>query len=558
LEFLNTTIGARLTYNSRHFKDKEAVVYSDLGIRWNWQELNRQVKKVAKGLLALGVGKETHVAIWATNVPEWLLVQFAAAKIGAVLVTINPEWKQEEMRYALEQSDTEILVMIKGFQKPSAQTIYHYDYVTIINDLCPEISHCDALEPLQLKALPQLHRIIVIDQESSPGMVSWQHLLALGRDISETTLEVSETELSPHDTAMIQYTSGTTGFPKGTMLSHNNILNNARAAAEHMRLTCDDRLCGPVPYYHCFGSILVNLCSLVTGAAMVVPASNFDALKTLQAIERERCTAIHGVPTMFLMELDVLDLHKFDLRTLRTGIIAGAPVDKELMEAITQKMGANEMTIGYGLTEASPITHQTDPHDSIEKRIHSVGKPIVHTQSKIVDLNTFEMVEIGQVGEIWVKGYHVMQGYYNKPEETQKAIKDGWLRTGDLAKTDEDGYYYIVGRLKELIIVGGHNVYPAEVEQLLHSLLADKVEMLQVIGVPHPTLQEVVALVVKCHPGFSLSIDEVKERCSGKMEWPKIPRYLHLVKDFAPFMTVTGKIQKFKIKQYLTQKLQLG
>lgn len=557
MDFLNTTIGQRLTYNAKHFQSQEAVVYCESEIRWSWDQINQRANCLAKGLLTVGAKKGTHIAIWATNIPEWLLTQMAAAKIGAILVTINPEWKRAELQYALEQSDAEILIMIKGFKKPSKRTTYHYDYLAILNELCPDLSQSNSQEPLQLNALAQLRRIVVVAEEPFPGMLAWPQVMLLGQKVSDLSLKEASEEIDPHDTAMIQYTSGTTGFPKGTMLTHYNILNNAQEAAAHMRLNETDRLCGPVPYYHCFGSILVNLCALVTGATMVIPSEHFSAHKTLQAIQNENCTVLHGVPTMFIEELEDEDFESFDLHTLRTGIIAGAPVDRELMEAITLKMGAEKMTIGYGLTEASPITHQTDPHDSLKKRISTVGKPITQTESKIVDLNTLEKLKTNQVGEIWVKGYHVMQGYYKKPEETQEAIVDGWLRTGDLGKMDKEGYYHIVGRLKELIIVGGHNVYPAEVEQALHTLLADKVEMLQIVGIPDPKLQEVVGLMVKCLPGELLTLAEVKRRCKDKMEWPKIPRFMKVTDDFSPFLTVTGKIQKFKIKEYLIKELRI-
>ena len=558
MDYIKTTIGGQLRHNADQYSDEPAVVYCESQTRWSWAQLDNMVEEVALGLIAIGAKKGTHIAIWGTNVPEWLLTQFAAARIGAILVTINPEWKGSELQYALDQSDSNILVMIEGFQKQSKSKTYHYDYLAIVNDLCPELETSNSQKPLQIKSLPQLRHIVVVNEKQMPGKISWLEMLKLGTTFPIDSLSKKEKEIVAQDTAMIQYTSGTTGFPKGTMLTHFNILNNAKAAASFMQLTAHDRLCGPVPYYHCFGSILVNLCCLVTGATMVIPAQHFNAHMTLESIQNEKCTALHGVPTMFIEQLEDQDFTLFDLSSLRTGIIAGAPVEMELMEAIAHKMGARNMTIGYGLTEASPITHQTHPEDPWEKRAMTVGKPTPETDSKIVDVNSLEELAVGQVGEIWVKGYHVMKGYYNKPEETEKAIVDGWLRTGDLGKVDEEGYYHIVGRLKELILVGGHNVYPAEVEQALHTLLADKIEMLQVVGVPHPKLQEVVAMVVKCQPGVQLTLEEVRLACEGKMEWPKIPRHLSMVKDFSPFMTVTGKIQKFKITEFLIKELQLS
>ena len=557
MKLLTTTIGAQLTRNAAQFKDREAVVYCESGERWTWQELNARANAVAKGFVALGATKGTHIAMWGTNVPEWLLTQMAAAKIGAVIVTINPEWKSEELHFALKQSDAEILCMIKGFTKHSARSDYYYDYLAILQSICPDLMLADASHPLMLQALPKLRHIVVVSETPEPGMHPWHELLELGAGISDDTISTLEDATSAQDTAMIQYTSGTTGFPKGTMLSHHNTYNDARAAMSNMDVTEADRLCGPVPYYHCFGSILINLGCLITGATMVIPAQHFNARRTLEAIEKEKCTVIYGVPTMFIAELEDPAFDQFDLSSLRTGIAAGAPVDNELMQNITLRMGARGMTIAYGLTETSPVTHQTMPDDPWEKRISTVGRPIEHTEAKIVDPNTLAELDDDEVGEIWVKGYNVMQGYYKNEEETEKTIIDGWLRSGDLGRRDKEGFYAIVGRLKEMIIVGGHNVYPAEVEQTLHTLLDDKVEILQVVGMPHPKLQEVVGLVVKCHPGIHLTLEEVKARCADRMEWPKIPRFFYEIDDFSPFMTVSGKIKKHKVRAFLLEQNEL-
>ena len=547
MKLLQTTIGALLGRNAHEFNGYMAAIFCDNNVRWTWKELNEEVNKVAKGFLALGVRKGDHVAIWATNVPEWLLTELAVARIGAVLVTINPEWKHKELEYAIRQSDANVLVMIPGFEKISRSKSFTYDYTAMMRDLCPA---------LPSERFPELRKIVMTDVDAPAGMTSWASMLQLGRNVSDAELVFHAGAVKPEDTALIQYTSGTTGFPKGAMLSHFNVINNAFAAAAHQRLGLDDLICGPVPFYHCFGSILLVLGSLVSGAAVVIPSPLFDAHRVLEAIQQERCTVLYGVPTMFITELEDLDFEAFNLRSLRTGIMAGAPVDKELYEAVTQKMGAREMTIAYGLTEASPVTHQTNIFDPVEKRITTVGKPIEYTDSRIVDPATLETLPPGKVGEIWVKGFHVMQGYYKKPEETAKAIvEDGWLRTGDLGTVDENGFYRIVGRLKELIIVGGHNVYPAEVEQSLHSLLDDKVEIVQVVGVPHPKLQEVVGLAVKCLSGKTLTLHEVQERCEGKLEWAKVPRQLLILDDFSKAMTVTGKIQKFKLVKMFQEEL---
>jgi fatty-acyl-CoA synthase len=547
MKLSHTTIGALLERNAKEFKGYAAVVFCENNVRWTWEQLYEEVYKTAKGLIALGVRKGDHVAIWATNVPEWLLTELAVARIGAVLITINPEWKHKELEYAIKQSDTNLLVMIPGFEKTGRSKSFYYDYIRMMKELCPA---------LPCERFPELRKIVVTGVDAPDGMLSWADMLKLGRNVSDAELVYEAEAVQPEDTALIQYTSGTTGFPKGAMLTHFNVVNNAFAAAAHQRLGLDDLMCGPVPFYHCFGSILFVLGSVVSGAAMVIPSSLYDGHKTLEAIHKERCTVLYGVPTMFITALEDLDFEKYDLHSLRTGIMAGAPVGKELFEAVTNKMGAREMTIAYGLTEASPVTHQTNILDPVEKRITTVGKPVEHTEARIVDTATFETLPPGQVGEIWVKGFHVMQGYYKRPEETAKTIvRDGWLRTGDLGIVDDRGFYRIVGRLKELIIVGGHNVYPAEVEQSIHSLLEDKVEIVQVVGVPHPKLQEVVGLAVKCLPGQMLSLHEVQERCEGKLEWAKIPRHLLILDDFSRAMTVTGKIQKFKLAKMFVEEV---
>lgn len=547
MELKHITIGAQLRQNARRLPEGEAAVFTDAQTRYTWNSLNAEVDRMAKGLMALGVRHGDHVAIWGTNVPVWLLTQLAVARIGAVLVTINPEWRQQELQYALSQSDTRVLVMIPGWEKTIKNKTIRYDYLAMIQEVCPALPCAEHFPELQ-------HVVVAGKAPAAAGFLTLEDCLHRGASVSDAALHAAEAEVAPEDVVLLQYTSGTTGFPKGAMLTHFNVINNAYAAADHMGVHEDDRICGPVPFYHCFGSILFVLGAMVSGAAMVVPAPMFNAHKTLEAVESEKCTALYGVPTMFIAEMEEIDFDAFNLRSLRTGIMAGAPVDKQLYESVTQRMGAREMTIAYGLTEASPVTHQTWIVDPVEKRITTVGRPVEHTQARIVDPGTFKTLGAGEVGEIWVKGWHVMKGYYKKPDETAKAIvEDGWLRSGDLGVMDENGYYRIVGRLKEMFIVGGHNVYPAEVEQALHTLLDDKVDMLQVVGVPHPKLQEVAALVVKLQPGKYLTLEEVQQRCDGNLEWPKIPRYLKVLDDFSVAMTVTGKIQKFKLSELLKQ-----
>lgn len=541
MRLLHTSIGEQLTLNASRRPAGLAAVFIAEGQRFTWHELDAAVSRFAAGLHAAGVRQGMSVAIWGTNTPLWLLTQLAVARLGAVLVTINPEWKAQELAYALKQSDTEVLVMQSGWEKKVHDKVIRYDYMAMIQQLCPALPAAD---------FPALNQIIV-----DAGGTAAEGYLSLS-DLLRNTDSPPEVAVNPQEVAMLQYTSGTTGFPKGALLTHHNVLNNALAAANHMGIQADDRICGPVPFYHCFGSILFVLGALVSGAAMIVPAPVFQAHKTLEAIQQERCTALYGVPTMFITEMGEADFDTFDLSSLRTGIMAGAPVDKELFEAVTRRMGAGGMTIAYGLTEASPVTHQTWVDDPLEKRITTVGKPLEHTRSRIVEPGTGKTLGVGEVGEIWVKGWHVMKGYYNKPEETAKAIVDnGWLRTGDLGVVDDQGYYRIVGRLKEMFIVGGHNVYPAEVEQALHSLLEAEADLLQIVGIPHPTLQEVAALVIRFKPGKMLSLQQIQERCAGKLEWPKIPRHMKVLDDFSVAMTVTGKIQKFKLVDMFRESL---
>lgn len=541
MRLLHTSIGEQLTLNASRRPAGLAAVFIAEGQRFTWHELDAAVSRFAAGLHAAGVRQGMSVAIWGTNTPLWLLTQLAVARLGAVLVTINPEWKAQELAYALKQSDTEVLVMQSGWEKKVHDKVIRYDYMAMIQQLCPALPAAD---------FPALKQIIV-----DAGGTAAEGYLSLS-DLLRNTDSPPEVAVNPQEVAMLQYTSGTTGFPKGALLTHHNVLNNALAAANHMGIQADDRICGPVPFYHCFGSILFVLGALVSGAAMIVPAPVFQAHKTLEAIQQERCTALYGVPTMFITEMGEADFDTFDLSSLRTGIMAGAPVDKELFEAVTRRMGAGGMTIAYGLTEASPVTHQTWVDDPLEKRITTVGKPLEHTRSRIVEPGTGKTLGVGEVGEIWVKGWHVMKGYYNKPEETAKAIVDnGWLRTGDLGVVDDQGYYRIVGRLKEMFIVGGHNVYPAEVEQALHSLLEAEADLLQIVGIPHPTLQEVAALVIRFKPGKMLSLQQIQERCAGKLEWPKIPRHMKVLDDFSVAMTVTGKIQKFKLVDMFRESL---
>lgn len=559
MSLINRTIGNLLEENALQYPNHEAVVYVDENIRYTWSELKNLVDQAAKAFIGLGVKRGEHIAVWGTNKPEWLITQFAAARIGAALVTVNPEWKASEVDYAVKQSDSKVLVMIEGFEKKSGDKLHRYDYLKILTEACPEMINSDSTN-LNLTKFPALKNVVLITHNKNPypWTLRWKDFVKLGDVVDATTFSKVKNSVDPQDVCLIQYTSGTTGFPKGAMLTHYNVVNNGRDGAKNMELTHPDRVCIPVPYYHCFGTVLGNLVCLTAGATMVVPTEHFNAHKTLIAVDKEKCTALHGVPSMFINELHDPEFSKFNLKTLRTGIMAGAPCPIELMEDVVHKMGAKKITIVYGLTEASPITHQTRSDDSIERRVSTVGKPLDDVQAKIVDPITERELGIGEVGEIWVKGYNVMKGYYKKPEETQKAIvKDGWLRTGDLGTKDKEDYYKIVGRYKDMVIIGGHNVYPAEVEQTLLSLFEDEIMEIHVVGVPHKVLQEVLAAVIKLKPGKTLTHDDIKKRCDGRVEWSKIPRYVKFVDNFAMAMTVTGKIQKFKLKDLLIKELGL-
>lgn len=561
---LRATIGELLDRNAELYPNQDAAVFWEQNLRYTWFELKKAVDEAAKGFLKLGIKKGDHIAIWATNVREWLITQFAAAKIGAVLVTINPEFKSTgQLGYALKQSDSQTLVLMESFRKISSSgKVYDYDYPGLFKKLCPEIASSEPGK-LNAKEVPELKNVILISEDPQSGMFRWQDILKMAEAYSyeegEHLLKDRQNSVKPEDTVVIQYTSGTTGYPKGVMLSHFNVVNNAFHGAANMLLTCKDKICGPVPFYHCFGSILLNLCCLVAGATIVIPSQHFDAKKTLEAIEKEKCTGLHGVPTMFIAELAEPGFEKFDLSSLRTGIMAGAPCPIELMKDVVNKMGAKQITIVYGLTEASPITHQTRSDDLIERRVSTVGKPIEGVEAKIVDPKTFKELPIDEVGEIWVRGYNVMSGYYKKQEETAKTIVEGgWLRTGDLGKKDSEGYYKITGRLKDMLIVGGHNVYPAEVEKALREMFEGFFEEIQVIGIPHDKFGEVGAVWIKLKPGKILTAGEITKRCNNELEWPQVPRYFKFIEEIPlEAMTATGKIQKFKLRELLIKELGL-
>jgi len=539
------TIGQALRTTAQRHSERDAFVFCNPPARLTWAEFDAAVDRVGRGLLALGFSPGDHFGVWATNVPEWVLLQFATARIGVVLVNINPAYRTGELKYALRQSDVRGLALVDAFRTSN--------YFGMLNESCPELA---ATTPgaLHSETFPKLQWVVSLRGDTPPGALSWDELLARAEDVSQDRLEEVAAGLSPHDAINIQYTSGTTGRPKGAMLSHRNILLNAFYAGECQRLGHTDRICLPVPLYHCFGCVLGTLCCVVHGSAMVFPAECFQPDATLAAIEQERCTALYGVPTMFIAELEHEDYPRRDLSSLRTGIMAGAPCPIELMKRITQEMGAREITIGYGQTEASPLITQTRTDDPIELRVGTVGRPIPGFEAKIVDVETGEDLGDRRQGEFCGRGHGVMIGYYNMPDKTAEAIDaEWWLHTGDLALREPNGYYRITGRLHDMIIRGGENIYPREIEERLYEHPA--VMDVQVVGVPDRRLGEEVLAWVKLKSGCHATEDELREFCRQSLAHFKAPRYWKFVDSFPT--TVTGKIQKFKIREQAIEELDL-
>jgi fatty-acyl-CoA synthase len=538
-------IGQTLDAAADRYPHQDALAVKHENRRFTYRQLMEEVEQAARGFLSLGIKKGDRIGMWSTNSSQWVITQFATAKIGAILVNINPLNRAFELKHVLRQSECQTLLLIGGFRDAS--------YVSILREVCPEIDFCSPGN-LRSEHLPDLRAIIFIGGLLPQGMFSWEDLLQRGQAISPDELRQRESELEFDDPINIQYTSGTTGLPKGAMLSHHNIVNNAQFIADALHLSHRDRLCIPVPFYHCFGMVLSNMACVVTGATMVIPAPYFDAELTLRAVQEEKCTALHGVPTMFIAELGHPKFGDFDLSSLRTGIMSGSPCPVEVMRRVVREMNCRELTIAYGLTEASPVITQTTTEDPIEIRVTTVGKALPHTEVKVIEPLTGKTVPRGVRGELCTRGYLVMKGYYKNPEATHKLIdSDGWLHTGDLAVLDERGYFNIAGRAKDMIIRGGENIYPREIEEFLFS--CPSILDVQIVGVPDLKYGEAVAAWMKLKPGATLTLDDLKQFCKGKIAEYKIPRYLKITNDFP--MTVSGKIQKFKMRQISIQEFGL-
>ena len=547
----NSTIGDMLDRQAERFAERDALVNVETGERYTYAEFRDAVERVARGLMALGIRRGHHVGIWATNYSEWVLTQFATAKIGAVMVNVNPAYRTHELAYVLEQSEANALILIGRFRNS--------DYAGMVNEVVPELKDSNPGE-LHSPRFPYLRNVIFIPPHDDPGaatpggMLAWESMVAQHTEVSPEQLAARQSECRPDDPINIQYTSGTTGNPKGAMLTHHNLVSNGLYVGDAIELTENDRLCVPVPFYHCFGCVMGNIGCITHGAAIIIASEHFDPLKTLQALERERCTALYGVPTMFIAQLDHPDFDSFDVSSLRTGIMAGSPCPIEVMRQVIDRMGAHQMTIAYGQTEHSPVITQTLVSDSIERRVSTVGAVLPGVEARIVDPESGEILGPGIQGELQARSSMVMRGYYNMPEATAAAIDgEGWLHTGDLAEVDEDGYYKITGRLKDMIIRGGENVYPREIEEFLYT--HPKISDVQVIGVPDERFGEEVMAWVMLRPGETADADEIREFCRGRIAHFKVPRYVKVTEEFP--MTVTGKIQKFRMREMAVEELGL-
>ncbi|MBF0111948.1 MAG: AMP-binding protein [Desulfamplus sp.] len=538
-----TTIGELVDIVAEQFGKSKALEYHSLGINYNYSQFKDVCNSVAKGLMALGIKRGDNIAIWANNVPEWVLTQFGSGKMGAVLVTVNTNYRSFELEYLMKQSESTTLLMIGGVRTPN-------EYLEVVNEVCPELPDS---EPGKLKSekLPMLKNVIFMGDGKPAGMFNWNDIIEMGKSISDEALAERQKSLEPDDVINMQYTSGTTGFPKGVMLTHTNLIGNAKSLGECMQLSSVDTMCIPVPFFHCFGCVLGTLTCVVSASAMA-PVVAFKPEDVLETVEVSKCTALHGVPTMFIAELEAMKKKSYDTSTLRTGIMAGSPCPIEVMKQVVGVMGAKEMCITYGQTEASPGITMTRTTDSLELRVSTVGKALPNVEVKIVDPGTNKPVESGVQGELCTRGYHVMKGYYKNPEGTRQAIdSDGWLHTGDLAVMDSNGYCKITGRIKDMIIRGGENIYPREIEEFLYT--NSNIKDVQVVGIPSIKYGEEVAAFIQLKDGEKSTEEEMRAFCKDKIAFHKIPAFFFFVNDYPT--TASGKIQKYKLRQKATTDL---
>ena len=540
-QLMNITVGDMLNNIAKKYPTKLAVKYIEVNYSRTYYEFNKEVDKFAKGLLGMGIQKGDHVAIWATNYPEWLILFFATARIGAVLVTVNTNYKEAELEYLLSNSDSKALFICDG--------IKDIDCEKIIYSVCPELKTSKPGE-LHNERLPFLRYVVSLDNWYD-GMYNWSQIPYFGVLISNEEYNAVKHSVDPDEVVNMQYTSGTTGFPKGVMLTHNNIVNNGKAIGDCMKFTSKDKLCIPVPFFHCFGMVLAIMASVTHGAAMV-PLLWYTPMKVMHAVEYEKCTAVHGVPTMFIRVLEHRDFSRYDFSSLRTGIMAGSPCPVKVMRDVVDKMHMSEITITYGQTEASPACTMTTVDDSLEARVNTVGKEMPFMETKIVDPDTGEDLPNGKPGEFVVRGYNVMKGYYKMPEATAQAIdKDGWLHTGDLAIRDDDGYYRITGRIKDMIIRGGENIFPKEIEDFIYTH-PDVVDV-QIVAVPSEKYgEEAYAFVIK-RAGSTVTEKDIQTYVANNMARHKVPSYVEFI-DQMP-MTASGKIQKFVLRDMAKNRL---
>jgi fatty-acyl-CoA synthase len=531
------TIGGALNGAAERWGDRDALVACHQQLRYSYRELRDEADRAARALIALGVQRGDRVGIWSGNRAEWMVTQYAAAKAGAVLVNINPAYRLRELEYALSHSGLSVLIAARRFRST--------DYVETLLRLIPEL-RSTRTGPIQAQQVPAIRRVVYLGTEAEPGGIAWAEFLDLADRVSATELEARETALQFDDPVNIQYTSGTTGSPKGATLSHHNVLNNGYFVGEVLRYTERDRICLPVPFYHCFGCVLGNMAAVTHGSAVVIPGESFDPDATLQAIQNHGCTSIYGVPTMFIAQLEHPRFSSVQLETLRTGIMAGAPCPIDVMRQVIDRMHVPQVTICYGMTETSPVSFQSETDDPIELRVSTVGRVLPHLECKIVDPDTGMTVRRGTPGELCTRGYAVMLGYWNDDAATANAIDAArWMHTGDLAVMNDAGYVSITGRIKDLIIRGGENIYPREIEEFLHT--HEKVSDVQVIGVPDHKYGEEVCAWIRLRDGVTATAEEFREFCRGQIATYKIPRYIRFTDEFP--MTVTGKVQKFKMRE---------